>query len=37
MGDRFTEDQVEDMFREAPIDNQTGDFDYKQVSRVAAR
>lgn len=34
MGDRFTEDQVEDMFREAPIDNQTGDFDYKQFVKI---
>ena len=28
MGDRFTEDQVDEMFRDAPIDK-NGDFDYK--------
>ena len=33
MGDRFTEDQVDDMFREAPIDSRSGDFDYNAVSR----
>ena len=32
MGDRFNDDQVDDMFREAPIDTNTGDFDYRQVS-----
>jgi len=34
MGDRFSEDQVEDMFREAPIDNQTGDFDYRAFVKI---
>merc|ERR1712002_505713 len=34
MGDRFTDDQVDDMFREAPIDNQTGDFDYNAFVKI---
>merc|ERR1712130_718264 len=33
MGDRFTEDQVDDMFREAPID-QGGDFDYNAFVKI---
>ena len=31
MGDRFTDDQVDDMFREAPIDQKTCDFNYIEV------
>lgn len=31
MGDRFNDDQVDDMFREAPIDQRTGDFNYIEV------
>ena len=31
MGDRFTDDQVDDMFREAPIDSATSDFNYIEV------
>ena len=30
MGDRFNDEQVDDMFREAPIDS-AGDFDYGEV------
>ena len=32
MGDRFNDDQVDEMFREAPIDNNTSEFDYRAVS-----
>ena len=32
-GDRYTEDQVDELLREAPIDN-NGDFDYIEVSSV---
>ena len=31
MGDRFTDDQVDDLFREAPINQSSGDFDYVEV------
>lgn len=34
MGDRFTEEQVDDMFREAPISQKTGDFDYVEFTRI---
>ena len=37
MGDRFTEDQVDDMFREAPIDNRSGDFDYNAVCTISRK
>ena len=33
MGDRFTDEQVDDMFREAPINQKTNDFNYVEVSR----
>nr|ALB75323.1 myosin regulatory light chain [Oscarella lobularis] len=33
MGDRFTEDEVDEMFREAPVDAQ-GRFDYNAFTRV---
>ncbi|XP_065177155.1 myosin regulatory light polypeptide 9-like [Sycon ciliatum] len=33
MGDRFTEDEVDDMFRSAPIDS-SGNFDYVAFTRV---
>jgi len=32
MGDRFTEEQVDEMFREAPIKN--NDFDYLEFTRI---
>ena len=32
MGDRFTDEQVDDMFREAPINQKTNDFNYVEVS-----
>jgi len=32
MGDRFTDDQVDEMFREAPI--QKNDFDYLEFTRI---
>lgn len=34
MGERFSEDQVDDMFREAPICQKTGDFDYVEFTRI---
>lgn len=33
MGDRFNDEQVDDMFREAPIDS-AGDFDYGEVNFI---
>ena len=33
MGDRFTKEQVDDIFSEAPI-NKDGMFDYKEFTRV---
>ena len=32
-GDRYTEDQVDELLREAPIDA-NGDFDYIEVSSI---
>lgn len=32
MGDRFTDDQVDDMYREAPIDN--GNFNYIEFTKI---
>jgi len=32
MGDRYTDDQVDEMFREAPINN--NDFDYLEFTRI---
>lgn len=34
MGERFSEDVVDDMFREAPISQKTGDFDYVEFIRI---
>merc|ERR1711990_581274 len=34
MGDRFNDDQVDDMFREAPIDQRTGDFNYIEFVKI---
>jgi len=34
MGDRFTQEQVDEMFRDAPIDNKTGDFDYMEFTKI---
>merc|ERR1719431_1254174 len=34
MGDRFTDDQVDDMFREAPIDRKTYDFNYIEFVKI---
>jgi len=34
MGDRFTDDQVDDMFREAPIDQKTCDFNYIEFVKI---
>ncbi|CAK8680337.1 myosin regulatory light chain 12A-like [Clavelina lepadiformis] len=34
MGDRYTDDQVDEMFREAPINSKTGDFDYVEFTRI---
>jgi Ca2+-binding EF-hand superfamily protein len=33
MGDRFTEEEVDEMYREAPI-NKRGDFDYVEFTRI---
>jgi Ca2+-binding EF-hand superfamily protein len=33
MGDRFTEDEVDEMFRDAPIDSE-GKFDYPAFTRI---
>ncbi|XP_002123809.2 myosin regulatory light chain 12A [Ciona intestinalis] len=34
MGDRFNDDQVDEMYREAPINSKTGDFDYIEFTRI---
>jgi len=34
MGDRFTDDQVDEMFRDAPIDPKTGDFNYVEFTKI---
>jgi len=34
MGDRFTEEQVDEMYREAPINMKTNDFDYVEFTRI---
>lgn len=34
MGDRYTDDQVDEMYREAPINGKTGDFDYVEFTRI---
>ena len=34
MGDRYNDDQVDEMFREAPIDRKTRDFDYVEFTRI---
>jgi Ca2+-binding EF-hand superfamily protein len=34
MGDRFSEDQVDEMYREAPINMKTNDFDYVEFTRI---
>jgi len=34
MGDRFTDDQVDDLFREAPINQSSGDFDYVEFVKI---
>lgn len=34
MGDRFSDEQVDEMFREAPISPKTGDFDYVEFTRI---
>jgi myosin regulatory light chain 12 len=34
MGDRFTDDQVDEMFREAPIDQKTNDFNYVEFVKI---
>ncbi|MGH0181070.1 UNVERIFIED_CONTAM: hypothetical protein FKN15_005757 [Acipenser sinensis] len=33
MGDRFTDDEVDEMFREAPIDKK-GNFNYAEFTRI---
>ena len=33
MGDRYTDEQVDEMFRDAPIDK-NGDFDYKAFTSI---
>lgn len=34
MGDRFSEDQVDEMFRDAPINRSTGEFDYVEFTKI---
>lgn len=34
MGDRYNDDQVDEMYREAPIDRKTGNFDYVEFTRI---
>merc|ERR1711990_667681 len=34
MGDRFTDEQVDEMYREAPINLKTNDFDYVEFTRI---
>merc|ERR1712110_894622 len=34
MGDRFTDEQVDEMFRDAPIDSKTGDFNYVEFTKI---
>nr|CAB3264130.1 myosin regulatory light chain 12A [Phallusia mammillata] len=34
MGDRYTDDQVDEMYREAPINQKSGDFDYVEFTRI---
>ena len=34
MGDRYNDDQVDEMYREAPINRKTGDFDYIEFTRI---
>ena len=33
MGDRYTDEQVDEMFRDAPIDKE-GEFDYKEFTSI---
>ena len=33
MGDRFTHEQVDQLFHDAPIDQSNGDFDYKEFTK----
>lgn len=34
MGDRFTDEQVDEMFRDAPIDSSSGDFNYVEFTKI---
>ena len=34
MGDRYSDDQVDEMYREAPINRKTGNFDYVEFTRI---